>query len=166
MQPTPSLRGRNGAVMVTAVPVSAQPRQGETAGMVSRLLANTIDFLVLLTFLSITYLAVCGVRLLIHPSSFTFPAVSRIALLVAAGGFSFVYLTLCWLLAGRTYGDRVLALAVVNVRGRRLSVLAAAMRAALCVVFPIGLFWCVVSRTHHSVQDIVARTSVVYDWRD
>ena len=38
------------------------------------------------------------------------------------------------------------------------------MRAALCVVFPIGLAWVVVSRQNRSLQDTVLRTSVVYDW--
>ena len=40
----------------------------------------------------------------------------------------------------------------------------AAARAALCVVFPIGLFYVLVSRANRSVQDVLFRTSVVYDW--
>jgi uncharacterized RDD family membrane protein YckC len=166
MQPTPSPRGRSGPTVITSVPATALRRQGQTAGVVSRLLADALDLLVLIVFLGMTYVAVCAVRLIIHPSSFTFPAVSRIALLATAAGFSLLYLTLCWLIGGRTYGDRVLALRVVNIHGRRLSILAAASRAALCIGFPIGLFWCLFSRTHRSLQDIVARTSVVYDWRD
>jgi hypothetical protein len=38
------------------------------------------------------------------------------------------------------------------------------VRAALCVVFPIGLYWAVVSATSRSVQDTLLRTAVVYDW--
>ena len=34
----------------------------------------------------------------------------------------------------------------------------------LCVVFPIGLLWCVVSEENRSVQDLLLRTSVIYDW--
>ena len=40
----------------------------------------------------------------------------------------------------------------------------ALLRAAFCVAFPIGLFWCVVSRKNRSVQDVVLRTSVIHDW--
>ena len=36
--------------------------------------------------------------------------------------------------------------------------------AILCVVFPIGLLWCVVSEENRSVQDLLLRTSVIYDW--
>jgi hypothetical protein len=38
------------------------------------------------------------------------------------------------------------------------------VRAVLCVGFPIGLFWAVVSVTGRSLQDTVLRTRVVYDW--
>jgi hypothetical protein len=34
----------------------------------------------------------------------------------------------------------------------------------LCVLFPILLFWVVLSRENRSVQDVLLRTSVVYDW--
>ncbi len=38
------------------------------------------------------------------------------------------------------------------------------LRAGFCVVFPIGLFWCAVSRENRSVQDVVLRSSVIHDW--
>jgi hypothetical protein len=41
----------------------------------------------------------------------------------------------------------------------------AALRSAFCVLFPIGLFWVAVSGANRSVQDVVLRSSVVYDWR-
>jgi hypothetical protein len=31
-------------------------------------------------------------------------------------------------------------------------------------VFPAGLLWCAVNARNRSLQDIVMRTSVVYDW--
>ena len=42
--------------------------------------------------------------------------------------------------------------------------LVALARALLYVAFPIGLVWCAGSGTHRSLQDVVLRTSVVYDW--
>jgi hypothetical protein len=52
----------------------------------------------------------------------------------------------------------------VGRRGRRLGPLRSLMRAGFCVVFPIGLFWCVISPERRSVQDLVLWTRVVYDW--
>ena len=34
----------------------------------------------------------------------------------------------------------------------------------LCVVFPVGLLWSAVSRERRSLQDLVVRSVVVYDW--
>jgi uncharacterized RDD family membrane protein YckC len=76
----------------------------------------------------------------------------------------FVYLTLSWVTTGRTYGDHLLGLRVVNARNQRLRLAGAALRAAFCMFFPIGLLYAAVSRTNRSLQDIVLRTSVIYDW--
>ena len=65
---------------------------------------------------------------------------------------------------GRTYGDHIMGLRVTGRRGRRLGPLRSFGRAAFCVFFPIGLFWCVVSPERRSVQDVVLWTRVVYDW--
>jgi len=46
----------------------------------------------------------------------------------------------------------------------RLRLAGAFMRAVLCVIFPVGLAWVLVSRHNRSLQDVVLRTSVVYDW--
>jgi uncharacterized RDD family membrane protein YckC len=53
---------------------------------------------------------------------------------------------------------------VVNLHGGRLRVSVALLRAAFCVVFPVGLFWVAFSRENRSLQDIVFRTSVIHDW--
>ena len=54
---------------------------------------------------------------------------------------------------------------VASRRGRKLGPVRALGRAAFCVFFPIGFFWCVISPRRHSVQDIVVYSSVTYDWR-
>jgi uncharacterized RDD family membrane protein YckC len=58
----------------------------------------------------------------------------------------------------------VLGLRVVGEQDRPLSFLRATARSLICVAFPIGLFWCVVSRDNASVADLMVRSSVVYDW--
>ena len=148
------------------MPAAALRRQGQPAGIVSRLLANTVDFLVVLAFLCGVYLGVCGFRLLVHPSGFAFPSPPRGLILILGASFSFVYLTLCWWLAGRTYGDRLMALKVRNFRQQRLRFPGAVARAALCLIFPIGVLWCAVNSSNRSVQDVILRTSVIYDWHD
>ena len=35
----------------------------------------------------------------------------------------------------------------------------------LCVLFPLLLFWAVFDTKRRSVQDLLMRTSVVYDWK-
>jgi uncharacterized RDD family membrane protein YckC len=74
------------------------------------------------------------------------------------------YLTSSWAIAGRTYGDRVLGLRVVDRLGRAPRPGRALLRAVLCAIFPLGLLWVAVRRDRMSVQDLVVRTSVIYDW--
>ena len=38
------------------------------------------------------------------------------------------------------------------------------VRALFCTVFPFGLLWAIVSGANRSVQDVVLRTNVIYDW--
>jgi uncharacterized RDD family membrane protein YckC len=86
-------------------------------------------------------------------------------LLVLIGGWvQFLYFTASWATTGRTVGNHVLGLRVVNFRGARMRWVGAALRAGFCVLFPIGLFWTAVSRQNRSTQDVVLRTSVIYDW--
>ena len=42
--------------------------------------------------------------------------------------------------------------------------LGALARGAFYVIFPIGLLWVLVSGQNRSLQDLVLRTSVIYDW--
>ncbi len=93
------------------------------------------------------------------------PATSLLPSLGAGLVVLVVYLTAAWSTTGRTYGCHVMGVRVVNFRGRRLRVAGALVRAVLCAVFPVGLFWCAASRGHRSLQDILLRTSVVYDWQ-
>jgi uncharacterized RDD family membrane protein YckC len=155
---------RRAPKQVSVLPSAAVPYQGLRAGVVSRVLANTVDFLVLLAALGIIYLVACAVFLLFNPTSFHFPTVSWGVVVAISGGLSICYLTVCWATAERTYGDHVLGLRVVSFRGHRMRWAGAALRAVLCVLFPIGVLWCAVNSRNRSVQDIIVRSSVVYDW--
>jgi uncharacterized RDD family membrane protein YckC len=58
----------------------------------------------------------------------------------------------------------MLGVRVVNYKGATMGAPGAILRAVLCVVFPIGLLWIAVSSANRSVQDLIFRTSVIYDW--
>ena len=148
-----------------AAPVATAAQRGlRRAGLVTRVLANTIDFGVVVLLLAGGYAAVAAVRFLLHPSGFTFPAPSLALVLLVGAWVQGGYFTVSWAAFGRSYGDEVLGLRVVNWRGDRLRWAGAALRAALCVPFPIGLLWVAVSGQNRSAQDVVLRTSVVYAW--
>ena len=82
----------------------------------------------------------------------------------AAGLLLTGYLAVSWVGSGRTYGNHVMGLRVVNRHGRRLRAFVALLRAVCYVIFPLGLLWVLVSGHNRSLQDLVLRTSVIYDW--
>ena len=163
---TSGLNESKPSVPLTAVPPEARRYQGQRAGMVSRLLACAVDLGIVAGTVGAGYLAVSLVMFLWDPSRFHFPAFDRTWLLTAGGAVLFCYLSASWAMTGRTWGDLLLGLRVVNYKGEQLRAAGAVLRAALCVVFPIGIFWVAVSRANRSVADLVLRTSVIYAWGD
>jgi uncharacterized RDD family membrane protein YckC len=75
-----------------------------------------------------------------------------------------VYLAYGWGLNGRTVGKVVLGLRVVRSDGADLTGWRGLWRAVLYIVFLPGILWAAVSRKNASVQDLLLRTAVVYDW--
>jgi uncharacterized RDD family membrane protein YckC len=149
---------------VSAIPPAALRLQGRRAGLITRLLANTVDFGIAAAIVAGGYVAVAALLFLWHGRGFTFPDPGFGVLVIAGSVVMTVYLTACWITSGRTYGDHLLGLRVLGRRGLTLRPVTALLRAAFCVLFPIGLFWIVISRDNRSVQDVLLRSSVVYDW--
>ncbi len=150
---------------ISPLPREARAHQGRRAGLVTRLVAATIDSVVVSLVLLLGYAGLAAVVFLVDPAGFSPPdapwllsAVSWLLILVA-------YLTVFWAISGRTYGCLVMGLRVVGRQGRQLGPLAALARAACYAVFPIGLFWCALNRENRSLQDVLLRTSVIYDWQ-
>jgi uncharacterized RDD family membrane protein YckC len=148
------------------VPEEAQRYQGRPAGIATRAVANTIDFVVVLLLLTAVYHAVSAAKFLWSPRGFEFPSPSLLLCLWLGGTLACVFFAGSWATTGRTYGDHVLGLRVVDRSRHRLHWGLATVRAIGCVVFPIGLLWVVVDRRNRSVQDLLLRTRVVYDWTD
>lgn len=141
-----------------------QPAQHRPAGVVSRVLAAAVDSVAVVAILAAGFLGVAGVRFVWSPQSFSWPTPPAAVTLQLMGVVAVIYLTVGWATIGRTYGGSLLGLRVLSSRRRVLGWSRAALRAVLCVVFPFGLVWAVVSRRRQSVQDIVVRSVVVYDW--
>jgi uncharacterized RDD family membrane protein YckC len=136
------------------------------AGLVSRGIAGVVDLTLIAVSLIAGYFIFCAVLFMVRPRAFTFPDPGRLWSIGVASLVAIAYLTLGWYLSGRTPGKQLAGLRVVTERHHRpLSGPLALGRATLYVIFPAGLFWSAFSRKSASVQDLILRTVVVYDWR-
>jgi uncharacterized RDD family membrane protein YckC len=149
---------------VDPIPREARPFQGHRAGLVTRTAALVIDLGIVVIALGVCYLGVFALLFLLDPRNFTAPSPSPWLVYAAGCLLLIVYLTVSWMGSGRTYGNHVMGLRVVNRKGQRLHLLVSLVRAVLYVIFPIGLLWVMVSGHNRSLQDLVVRTSVIYDW--
>jgi uncharacterized RDD family membrane protein YckC len=150
---------------LSAIPRQARPFQGHHAGVVTRAVAAAIDTVLVVVVLLAAYAVVAGVLFLLDPRHFHMPDLRLVTSLVVGAVVLGCYLTTAWALSGRTYGDLLMGLRVVTVRGDDVGWVRAAGRAAAYLALPIGLFWAVVDPGCRSLQDLVLRTVVVYDWQ-
>lgn len=148
----------------SAIPQHARPYQGRPAGLISRFLASCVDLLMVVAILVILYAGWAGFLFLLRPARFQPPEPSATLILVAGYVVLTLYLTLGWTLTGRTYGNHLMGLRVVTRAGVPARLPRSLLRALLCAIFPLGLFWTAFSARNQSVQDILARTAVTYDW--
>jgi uncharacterized RDD family membrane protein YckC len=150
------------------LPSDAIPYQGERAGFVSRVVAAGIDvtivFLVVLGTIAVLWM----LSFIIDPTTPGVAAGDRVpdALLMVAYGYclNVLYWTVGWATGGRTIGNLIMGLRVVNYKGQRVHWAGAFVRAVFCTLFVPGILWVIVSGANRSVQDVVLRTSVIYDW--
>ena len=149
---------------VDPIPYEARPYQGRRAGLITRILAAAIDSGLVVIALGVAYLGICAFLFLLNPHKFT-PPTPSLSLVTAIGYAVFtLYLALTWTGTGRTYGNHVMGLRVVDRDGGRLHPLLAFVRAVLYAILPIGLLWVLVSGQNRSLQDLLVHTSVIYDW--
>jgi len=149
---------------LSLVPLEARPYQGTTAGIATRTVANTIDGVVVGVALVGAWLGVVAVKFILSPRDFQAPTAPVFWCVAGYLYLLVVYLTAAWWISGRTIGDHVMGIRVVTGKRRRLRFLRAWARALLCAFFPIGLVWGVGSPQRRSVQDVMLRTKVIYDW--
>ena len=138
--------------------------QGSRAGFASRVLAAAMD-LGLLWLAGLAFLLVAGaVRWVVLGPPFAVSNLPPDVVTPSSCAAAILYFSYFWGTTGRTPGQHVLGLRVVRRGGGRMRPLLALLRAVLYVAFPIGLLWVLVSRRNASVQDLVTRSAVVYDW--
>ena len=92
----------------------------------------------------------------------------QILALVILVVWEFLYYTYQWGVSGRTIGMAVFGLQVVTVEGGRITMRQAAVRTlglALCIAtLGIGFLGIVYQRERRGLDDLVAKTAVVYSW--
>ncbi|MGV9743834.1 RDD family protein [Rhodococcus zopfii] len=135
------------------------------AGIVTRGLAALLDLGIVLAGMGGLYLSWALIRLLFSPQQFAFPDVEVVMSVTTCSALSVLYLAACWATTGRTVGAVVMGLRVVGRDDRLVGWVRAVVRAGFCVVFPVGLIVVAADRRRRSLQDIVLRTVVVYDWQ-
>jgi uncharacterized RDD family membrane protein YckC len=151
--------------------VTRQPRrpgaaalQGHRAGFASRAVAATIDLAVVALLELMCLLFAALVHYLVVGPPFGAPDFPHWLSVAAAAAIPAAYLTAGWTTVGRTVGMQVLGLRLLARSGRPPGLAASLLRAVLSLAFPVGLLWTLVSRRNASIQDLVLRTVVVYDW--
>ncbi len=149
----------------TLLPPAANEVQGRRAGVVTRTFVMVVDAAVVASMVGAVYVVWAAVRFMRHPVNFSWPTVTFGTVVVAALSVCVLYLTVTWSTTGRSVGKRLFGLRVVAGDGERLHLIRAFLRALTCTVFPFLLYWTAISSQNRSVQDLVLRTSVVYDWR-
>jgi len=155
--------GEPGIVADNTIPLDARSYQGHRAGFVTRTVAAVIDITSVIVIVVLFNLGVAFVRMLIeHVQGTTIP---KLGWSVAIGtALMWLLWTYAWGTTGRSFGMAVMGLRIINYSGNRVRVPVAALRSIFCIVFPFGLLWVIISPANRSVQDVVLRTSVVYDW--
>ncbi|HEY7283689.1 MAG TPA: RDD family protein, partial [Actinomycetota bacterium] len=137
--------------------------QGQRAGVVSRISADAIDAVVVLAIHVVVILVVTAIRYL-FTRHFKLPNPPTWVTLATYWVIALIYLTSGWGATGKTFGKQVVGVRVVRADGSRLGSGPAFLRALLYLVFPEGLIWILFSRKNASVQDLLVRSVVLYDW--
>lgn len=139
-------------------------RHGQPAGVVTRTLAGAIEYLLCGALVMLGYLGFMALRFVTNPVGFSWPQISWLGLITCALAFLVVYLSLAWSATGRPLGGTIMGTHVVTRQGRRLGLALSFIRAVTVVALPIGLFWSAIDPRRRSVQDIILRTQVVYEY--
>lgn len=150
-------------LVLDTVPSAARQFQGERAGFFTRLIAAVIDVVIVGAIIFGVWIAVWLFLLVFNPLvDYGMPRPGYFAL----GGYfiMWVYWSWGWATSGRSIGQHLMGVRVVDRDGRKPGWKLATVRSLFCVVFQVGILWIIVSPANRSVQDVVLRTSAIHDW--
>jgi uncharacterized RDD family membrane protein YckC len=152
---------------VTAAPPT-ETLFGHYAGAVTRLAAYAIDATLAVTLYGLVLSLTAFIWQLIGRGNLELPARDSIWWLVGLGAWTFTYFAASWALASKTPGMGVLGLRVVRRDGAPLNPARGIVRA---LAFPLsfllaglGFIGIVIGRERRALHDVIADTTVVYDW--
>ena len=146
-----------------SLPEPARAFQGERAGFPSRVAACLIDVGLVAGLMVGIWLGLSLLQIVFTPGLNVDPP-SAADLVVWGYILTTLYWTGAWATSGRSLGAWFMGVRVVGGKGQRLPWPRSLLRAAFCVGFPFGLLWSLFSGRNRSLQDIVLRTIVIYDW--
>ncbi len=146
----------------------AESLAGHYAGPVTRLSAYAIDAFLAVAGYGLMLSLIALIWQLVGGKDLTVPAEDSFWWLVGLGVWLFFYFAGCWSVAAKTPGMAILGLRVVERDGGDLHVRQAVVRA---LVFPfgfltlgIGYIGIVIGKERRALHDVIAGTTVVYDW--
>jgi len=145
---------------------------GQYAGFVTRLVAWTIDRLLLIAVLSITVAVISFFANAFRINEILGLAEDFDKVLIALTVVLAVFLPLVydiglWMLAGQTLGKRIMGVRVVQTNGQRITFWAAVWRQIgyfLSAILFLGYLWILFDNRRQGLHDKLARTFVVYSW--
>ncbi len=144
--------------------------KGHYAGFVSRLLAYSIDLVVITVTLVVTAWIVSTANSLVSTVNFgqTYPQLRAIFAGTGSLLFTAGYFILFWTAIGQTPGKILLGVRIVGRSGQRISFLQAIIRYLGYLLSTLALFlgfgWILIDNRRQGWHDKLARTFVVYDW--
>ena len=142
----------------------ARALQGNRAGIVSRVIADGIDYVIAFSIYFAILIGLAVAEYLLTKNKFEIPDPPVFVSVFVPWLVLVLYLTAGWGGTGRTFGKSVMGLRVVTRAGLRVPPRRAFLRALLCATIPWVILWVAVSRKNVGLHDIAFRTGVVYDW--
>lgn len=145
-------------------PLAPPPTPGAYAGFVTRLIAMTIDLLIITGFNTIlTFIGGFMVEFF-QVSERTITVVTILGVIVSIF-FLILYFLILWMLAGQTIGKAIMGLRIVRTDGERINLRRAVIRLAgywLSAILFLGYLWALVDSRRQTWHDKLAGTLVIY----
>jgi uncharacterized RDD family membrane protein YckC len=142
-------------------------RQGNYAGVVTRLVAFLLDILFIWALYTLAAAGISVFSQLLSGHTFNLDD-HQLAGAIVLGVWGFVYFAYQWSLNGKTLGDAILGIQVVQASGAPVRPSQAVIRTLILpfsiLFFYIGMIIIIVQRERRAVHDLIAGTAVVYEW--